>query len=104
MLVRPSVYAEAQRDDSRTRAIEEALRFKAPVTGMPRLVTCPTTLGGTASKPVDDVFLAYASGNSDPCYHERSDDSDVSRTACNSISASCKAIMCAWGRHSRGCC
>ena len=82
MLARPGAYAAAQVDDaSRVRAIEEALRFEAPITGMPRRVTCPVTLGGTTLKPGDEVFLAYASGNRDPRYYDNPEEFDVSRVS-----------------------
>lgn len=81
MLARPGAYETAQADDaSRSRAIEEALRFEAPITGMPRRVTCPVNLGGTELKPGDEVFLAYASGNRDPHYYERPEEFDVERS------------------------
>lgn len=81
MLAKPGAYETAQKDDaSRIRAIEEALRFEAPITGMPRRVTCPVTLGGTELKPGDEVFLAYASGNRDPEYFDSPEEFDVTRT------------------------
>lgn len=80
MLARPGAYEAAQVDDAaRSRAIEEALRFEAPITGMPRRVTCPVTLGGTELKPGDEVFLAYASANRDPQYYDRPEEFDVQR-------------------------
>lgn len=80
MLARPGSYEAAQVDDaSRARAIEEALRFEAPITGMPRRVTCPVTLGGTELKVGDEVFLAYASGNRDRRYYDRPEEFDVNR-------------------------
>ena len=78
LLARPSVYEAAQRDDdTRVRAIEEALRFEAPITGMPRRVTRPVTLGGTELDAGDEVFLAFASGNRDAKHFGDGDEFDL---------------------------
>ncbi len=69
LLAEPGGYEAAQRDDaSRTKAIEEALRYEAPITGMPRRVMRPVVLSGQTLQPGDEVFLAYASANRDRCY------------------------------------
>lgn len=69
LLSEPGRYEAAQHDDaSRVQAIEEALRFEAPITGMPRRVTKPVVLSGQTLQPGDEVFLAYASANRDQCH------------------------------------
>ncbi|GAA0247291.1 cytochrome P450/oxidoreductase [Cryptosporangium japonicum] len=67
LLSHPGAYRAAQHDDdTRARALEELLRFESAITGMPRRVTRDTTLGGTALREGEQVFLAYASGSRDP--------------------------------------
>jgi cytochrome P450/ferredoxin-NADP reductase len=78
MLARPGMYEWAQQsDDNRVRALEEAFRFEGPITGMPRVVTRPVTLGGKDLVPGDEVFLAYGSGNRDDAHFSDSDGFDV---------------------------
>jgi cytochrome P450/ferredoxin-NADP reductase len=80
MLARPGMYEWAQRsDENRARALEEAFRFEGPITGMPRVVTKPVTLGGQNLKPGDEVFLAYGSGNRDAAHFDEGDGFDVER-------------------------
>ncbi|MFJ4345340.1 cytochrome P450 [Pseudomonas sp. NPDC089401] len=69
LLSEPGRYEAAQRDDaSRVQAIEEALRYEAPITGMPRRVTRPTVLCGQMLQTGDELFLAYGSANRDRCH------------------------------------
>lgn len=80
MLARPGMYEWAQQsDDNRVRALEEAFRFEGPITGMPRVVTRPVTLGGKDLVPGDEVFLAYGSGNRDAGHFSDGDGFDVKR-------------------------
>ncbi|WP_202961467.1 cytochrome P450 [Amycolatopsis sp. ATCC 39116] len=66
LLSRDGAYEAAQHDDaSRARALEELLRYESAITGMPRVVTRDTELGGTRLRAGDEVFLAYASGSRD---------------------------------------
>ncbi|MFI6603398.1 cytochrome P450 [Nonomuraea sp. NPDC050536] len=46
-------------------AVEEAVRFDAPVQGFRRTVTTPVTLAGTALEAGDMVFVAYGSAGRD---------------------------------------
>jgi cytochrome P450/ferredoxin-NADP reductase len=66
LLADPDRYAAAQRDDgTRAAALEELFRFESAITGMKRLVTRDTELGGVPLKAGEQVFLAFASGSRD---------------------------------------
>jgi cytochrome P450/ferredoxin-NADP reductase len=66
LLADPARYEAAQRDDdTRAAALEELFRFESAITGMKRLVTRDTTLGGEPLRAGEHVFLAYASGSRD---------------------------------------
>ena len=66
LLPRPDLYAEVQRDDAgRAAALEELFRFESAITGMRRLVTEDTDLGGVRLKAGEQVFLAYAAASRD---------------------------------------
>jgi ferredoxin-NADP reductase len=80
LLSRPGAYAAAQHDDaSRARALEELFRFESAITGMPRLVTRDTVLGGTRLTAGDEVFLAYQGGSRDPAVFDAPDDLRLDR-------------------------
>ncbi|AXB80494.1 cytochrome P450 [Novosphingobium sp. P6W] len=80
MLDRPGMYEWAQQsDEHRVQALEEAFRFEGPITGMPRVVTQPVTLGGKDLMPGEEVFLAYGSGNRDASHFDEGDTFDVAR-------------------------
>lgn len=80
LLAKSGAYEAAQRDDAaRARALEECFRFEGPITGMPRVVTRPVTLGGQALEPGEGVFLAYASGNRDADHFPDGDAFEVGR-------------------------
>ncbi|KAL2855725.1 cytochrome P450 [Aspergillus pseudodeflectus] len=51
-------------------AIEELLRYESAITGMPRVVREPTTLGDRTLNVGDRVFLAYSSGSRDDAVFE----------------------------------
>ncbi|SPO01417.1 related to cytochrome P450 [Cephalotrichum gorgonifer] len=57
-------------DETRRAAIEELLRFESAITGMPRLVTAETKVGGTVLRPGDRLFVAYNSGSRDAAKFE----------------------------------
>lgn len=60
-------------------AIEESLRFDAPVHGLFRTNTCPVSLHGTEI-PVDSkVLMMFGAANRDPQAWERPDEFDVTR-------------------------
>ncbi len=81
LLAEPGRYAAAQRDDTtRAEALEEFLRFESAITGMKRLVTVDTELGGVPLKAGEQVFLAYASGSRDAARFGHPDDIDFERT------------------------
>ncbi|MGW5639103.1 cytochrome P450 [Streptomyces sp. NPDC003832] len=74
LLSRPGAWEAAQHDDaSRGRALEELFRYESAITGMPRLVTEDTVLGGTPLRAGDEVFLAYASASRDAAYFDAPD-------------------------------
>lgn len=74
-------YAAAQRDDaSRAAALEEMFRFESAITGMRRLVTRDTELGGVALRSGEEVFLAYAAGSRDESHFEHPDEFVPGRT------------------------
>ena len=81
LLADPSRYAAAQRDDdSRAAALEEFFRFESAITGMKRLVTRDTVLGGIPLAAREHVFLAYASGSRDTARFSHPDELDFGRT------------------------
>lgn len=80
-LADPDLYARVQRDDaSRARALEEVFRFESAITGMKRLVTRDTDLGGVRLRAGEEVFLAYAAGSRDPGRFDDPGRIDVDRT------------------------
>jgi cytochrome P450/ferredoxin-NADP reductase len=75
LLSQPGAWEAAQHDDaSRARALEELLRYESAITGMPRLVTRDTALGGTPLRTGEHVFLAHASGSRDSDYFDSPDE------------------------------
>src|SRR5215213_10156637 len=81
LLADPARYAAAQRDDtSRAAALEELFRYESAITGMKRLVTRDTELGGAPLQAGEEVFLAYASGSRDASRFAASDDLDLDRS------------------------
>src|SRR3954453_10183836 len=81
LLADPARYAAAQRDDdSRAAALEELFRFESAITGMRRLVTRDTGLGGVRLQAGEEVFLAYASGSRDTRHFATPDDIDLARS------------------------
>ena len=80
LLADPARYAAAQRDDSsRAAALEELFRFESAITGMKRLVTRDTVLGGVPLKAGEQVFLAYAAGSRDPSRFASPEEIDFDR-------------------------
>ena len=80
LLSDPALYSAAQRDDSsRAATIEEMFRFESAITGMKRLVTKDTDLGGIRLEAGDNVFLAYAAGSRDPSKFSHPDSIDIDR-------------------------
>ena len=80
LLADPARYAQAMRDDaSRAAALEELLRYESAITGMPRLVTRDTELGGEQLHAGEQVFLAYAGASRDPEVFPHPDDLDLDR-------------------------
>jgi cytochrome P450/ferredoxin-NADP reductase len=81
LLPEPDQYAAVQTDDgSRAEALEEMFRFESAITGMKRKVMRDTTLGGTALKAGEMLFLAYASGSRDESKFSDSAQLDFSRS------------------------
>jgi cytochrome P450/ferredoxin-NADP reductase len=81
LLADPARYAAAQRDDdTRAAALEELFRFESAITGMKRLVTRDTVLGGVPLRAGERVFLAYASGSRDARHFGAPDEIDLDRS------------------------
>jgi cytochrome P450 len=60
-------------------AVEEVLRFEAPVQVTKRFATREVVVQGTTIPEGADVFLVLASGNRDESRYERPDDFDIRR-------------------------
>jgi cytochrome P450 len=60
-------------------AIEEFLRFEAPISGFSRTVTADAEVAGRRLKAGDRVFLLYSAGNHDPERFADPDDLDLER-------------------------
>jgi len=81
LLADPARYATAQRDEnSRAAALEELFRFESAITGMKRLVTRDTTLGGVPLRAGEHLFLAYASGSRDAAHFPYPAEIDLDRS------------------------
>src|SRR3954469_9957042 len=77
----PARSAPAQRDDnSRAAALEELFRFESAITGMKRLVTRDTELGGVPLRAGEHAFLAYSSGSRDAGRFASPDQIDLDRS------------------------
>jgi cytochrome P450/ferredoxin-NADP reductase len=68
-------------DDSRKTALEELLRFESAITGMRRVATVDTTIGGYPIKAGTPLFVAYNSGSRDPSIFAEPDKIDLDRSA-----------------------
>jgi cytochrome P450 len=82
MLLREPGRLEALRQDARLipAAIEEALRFDAPVQGMMRTTRCAVTLGGVQLPEGARLLILYASANRDGAAFHAPDQADMRRT------------------------
>ena len=67
-------------------AIEEAVRFAAPVQGFRRTVTTGVTLGETELRANDVVFVSFASAGRDADANARPDEFDIGRQAFRHLS------------------
>ncbi|MFE3450960.1 cytochrome P450 [Nonomuraea sp. NPDC059194] len=67
-------------------AIEEALRFEAPIQGFRRTVTTSVTLSGTQLDKDDVVFVSYASAGRDADLGARPDEFDITRPPMRQLS------------------
>ncbi|NUW44420.1 cytochrome P450 [Nonomuraea rhodomycinica] len=67
-------------------AVEEAVRFEAPIQGFRRTVTEDVTLGGTRLRRDDVVFVSYASAGRDADPATRPDTFDITRPAARHLS------------------
>ncbi|MEU7894846.1 cytochrome P450 [Nonomuraea sp. NPDC049152] len=75
-----------QRPELVPAAIEEALRFEAPVQGFRRTVTTSVTLSGTQLEEDDVVFVSFASAGRDADANARPDEFDITRPAFRQLS------------------
>ncbi|MFD1932009.1 MULTISPECIES: cytochrome P450 [Nonomuraea] len=67
-------------------AIDEALRFEAPVQGFRRTVTGKVTLSGTRLDEDDVLFVSFASAGRDADANARPDEFDITRPASRQLS------------------
>ncbi len=76
----PELQDELREDPGLIRTfVEEALRYEAPVQGLPRLVTRDTELGGYPIKAGEFVMLRYGAANRDERQFEDPDTVNVHR-------------------------
>ena len=61
-------------------AVEELVRWVAPVHNMCRTAVTDVDLGGTTVRAGDQVVLCYASANRDEAHFARGDELDVTRS------------------------
>lgn len=67
------------RPELASAAIEETVRYEAPVQGFRRTVTRPLTLAGTELAEGETVFVAFGSAGRDATVFERPDEFDIER-------------------------
>ncbi len=81
MAEHPDIRKRLQSDRSHLRiAIEEFLRYDAPIQGFARFVTKETTVGGQKIKAGEKIFMLWASANRDETvFGESSDQLDIDR-------------------------
>ncbi|MFM7535708.1 MAG: cytochrome P450 [Acidimicrobiales bacterium] len=80
LLEHPDQWAAVAADRSLVaNAVEESLRFDAPVHGLFRTNTCPVTLHGVDIEPDTKVLMLFASANRDPDAWDDPDRFDVTR-------------------------
>ena len=71
----PALQEQIRGDEQRIKTfVEEALRYEAPVQGLPRLVTQDTELGGYPLKQGDLLMLRYGAANRDERQFENPDE------------------------------
>jgi cytochrome P450 len=78
----PGLYARLKQERALLpTAIEEFLRYDAPVQGFARTVTCPASVGGQSFDAGDTVFMLWASANRDEAvFGETADQLVIDRT------------------------
>jgi cytochrome P450 len=82
LLRRPGLWQTLRDDPSRIpAAVEEGLRFDAPVAGMTRTVTEDTELAGVSLPKGAKVFVIFGSANRDPACAPDPDRFDIHRPA-----------------------
>jgi cytochrome P450 len=69
-----------QRPELTTNAVEEAMRFDAPVAAIFRRCTQATTIAGTTIDAGSDVLVVFASANRDESHFPAADRFDITRT------------------------
>lgn len=82
LLRRPGLWQELRKNPSGVRnALEEVMRFDAPVVGMMRTTTEPVTLSGTSIPAGARIFLLFASANHDEAVFEKPEQFDIQRAS-----------------------
>ena len=95
LLRHPAQMARLQQDPSLlATAIEEMLRFDAPLQLFHRYVLEDLEHGGVAFSKGDTVGFLYGSGNRDPRAFERADEFDISRQASRHLAFGAGAHFC----------
>jgi cytochrome P450 len=86
-----------ERDDLVPRAVNEALRFEAPVRAFSRFAVEDYDVGGTTIPAGDRVLVLYASGNRDERHYPHPDRFDVTRDAKDHLGFGYGVHTCAGG-------
>lgn len=82
VLRQPGLWQELRKRPYLIRnAIEETIRYDSPLVGMMRTTTAPVTLGGTALKAGERLFLLFASANRDESVFDNAERYDIHRAS-----------------------
>jgi cytochrome P450 len=80
LLQSPGQLDALRRDGSLVNAaIDEAVRWECPATGVPRRAIAPIELAGARIPPGAFVYISLAAANRDPARWKRPDDFDIGR-------------------------
>lgn len=76
-------------------AVEEVLRFEAPVRGFSRVATCDTVVGDAAINEGDRIWVLNGSANRDESRYVRGHEFDITRSAAGHLSFGYGPHLCA---------
>jgi cytochrome P450 len=92
----PDQWETIRRDESLLdNAVEEVLRFEAPVRGFTRVAACSTSIGGVPVNEGDRIWVLNGSANRDEARFERADEFDITRSAAGHLSFGYGPHLCA---------